>query len=112
MGRIDIPLAVGIVGGPIRFHPQVRALLDMLGVESAAELACVMAAVGLAQNLAAIKALGSTGIQKGHMALHARSVAATAGARGDQVEEVARRLIECGEIKVRRARAFLREITA
>jgi hydroxymethylglutaryl-CoA reductase len=107
VGEIDIPMAVGIVGGPIRLHPMVKTLLALLGVESAAELGCVMAAVGLAQNLAAIKALGTTGIQKGHMALHARSVAATAGATGDLVEEVAQQLMREGVIKVERARELL-----
>lgn len=107
VGEIDIPMAVGTVGGPIRLHPTVATLLGILDVESAAELGCVLGAVGLAQNLSALKALGSTGIQKGHMALHARSVAATAGAVGDAVERIADQLIAEGEIKVERARELL-----
>ena len=109
VGEIDIPMAVGTVGGPIRLHPTVATLLAVLDVSSAAELGCVLGAVGLAQNLSALKALGSTGIQKGHMALHARTVAATAGAVGDAVERIATRLIEEGEIKVERAKEILDE---
>jgi hydroxymethylglutaryl-CoA reductase len=76
-GRIELPLALGTVGGPIRVHPGVQVALKVLRVRSARELATVFASVGLAQNLAAIRALASVGIQKGHMALHARCVAAT-----------------------------------
>lgn len=107
VGELDIPMSVGIVGGPIRLHPMVKALLSMLRVETAGELGCVLAAVGLAQNLAAIKALGTTGIQKGHMALHARSVAATAGAAGEVVEQIAALLIAEKSVKVERARELL-----
>lgn len=110
VGQIDVPMAVGIVGGPIRLHPTVQILLSMLNVASAAELACVLASVGLAQNLAAIKALGSTGIQRGHMSLHARSVAATAGARADEVNIVAARMVAAGEIKVEKAQEILAEL--
>jgi hydroxymethylglutaryl-CoA reductase len=80
-GRIELPLALATVGGTIRLHPTVQAGLKLLGVESARELAMLFAAVGLAQNFAAIRALGSVGIQRGHMALHARCVAAAAGSR-------------------------------
>lgn len=110
VGRLEMPMAVGIVGGPIRLHPGVRRNLKLLGVQSAAELACVLGAVGLAQNLAAIKALGSTGIQKGHMALHARSVAATAGALPDEVEAIARTIITRGVVKVEEAARALAEL--
>ena len=78
MGRIELPLALGTVGGPIKIHPGVQAALKLLRVQSVRELAMVFAAVGLAQNFAALRALGSVGIQKGHMALHARCVAVTA----------------------------------
>lgn len=107
VGEIELPMAVGTVGGPIRLHPTVRILLDIVDVEGARELACVLASVGLAQNLAAIKALASTGIQKGHMALHARTVAATAGATGAMVETIAEQLIAEGVIKVERAEELL-----
>lgn len=107
IGEIDVPMAVGTVGGPIRLHPTVATLLGILDVSGAAELGCVLGAVGLAQNLSALKALGSTGIQKGHMALHARTVAATAGAEGDAVEHIAAQLIKEGNIKVERATELL-----
>ncbi|TVR03674.1 MAG: hydroxymethylglutaryl-CoA reductase, degradative [Deltaproteobacteria bacterium] len=109
-GVLDMPMAVGTVGGPIRLHPVVQAMHRMLDVRGAADLACVLGSVGLAQNLAAIKALGTTGIQKGHMALHARSVAATAGALGDEVELVAAELIAAGQIKVAVATERLRAL--
>ncbi len=107
VGDIDVPMAVGTVGGPIRLHPTVATLLGILDVNGAAELGCVLGAVGLAQNFSALKALGSTGIQKGHMALHARTVAATAGAKGDAVERVAAQLISERNIKVERATEIL-----
>jgi hydroxymethylglutaryl-CoA reductase len=109
VGRIELPMAVGVVGGPIRLHPTVRILLDLMGVEKAAQLASVMAAVGLAQNLAAIKALATQGIQAGHMSLHARSVAATAGVPANLIEEIAEQMIELGDVKVERARTLLEE---
>jgi hydroxymethylglutaryl-CoA reductase len=107
VGRIELPLAVGTVGGPIRVHPGAQAALKLMGVASARELATVIASVGLAQNLAALRALGSVGIQRGHMALHARSVAVTAGARGEHVERLAAMLVESGQVKVEKARELL-----
>jgi len=112
VGTLDVPMAVGIVGGPIRLHPTVKTNLKMLDVASAGQLAEVLGSVGLAQNLAAIKALGTTGIQQGHMALHARSVAATAGACGDEVEQVASALVARGDIKVETAVRVLEEMRA
>lgn len=110
VGEIDIPLSVGTVGGPIRLHPTVQALLRLADIHSAKELAAVLAAVGLAQNLGAIKALGTTGIQQGHMALHARSVAATAGAVGEEIDAVAAVMIAGGDIKVERAEVALQQL--
>jgi hydroxymethylglutaryl-CoA reductase len=110
VGRIELPLAVGTVGGPIKVHPHVRLMHRILGVQGARELAEVMAAVGLAQNLAALRALGSVGIQKGHMALHARCVAVEAGARGEQVERLADLLVKAGHIKVDKARELLKDL--
>lgn len=107
VGRIELPLALGLVGGPIKIHPQVQAALKVLRVSSARELSMVMASVGLAQNFAAVRALGSVGIQKGHMALHARCVAVTAGARGHWVEMVANALVQAGHVKVEKAREIL-----
>lgn len=107
VGRIELPMAVGTVGGPIKVHPGVQAAHKLLRVTSAAELGMVIASVGLAQNFAAVRALGSIGIQRGHMALHARSVAVTAGARGDWVEKIAAMLVESGQVKVEKARELL-----
>lgn len=107
VGQIDLPMAVGIVGGPIRLHPTVRILLDLMGIESAAQLASALAAVGLAQNLAALKALSTQGIQTGHMSLHARSVAATAGVPPSLVDTVAAKLIANGDVKTERAQEIL-----
>lgn len=112
VGRIELPLALGMVGGPIKVHPQVQAALKILRVSSARELSMVMAAVGLAQNFAAVRALGSVGIQRGHMALHARCVAVTAGARGHWVERVANALVKDGSVKVDKARQLLAEMMA
>ncbi|MBK7863344.1 MAG: hydroxymethylglutaryl-CoA reductase, degradative [Archangiaceae bacterium] len=110
VGRIELPLALGTVGGPVKIHPGVQAAMKILRSTSARELAMVMASVGLAQNLAALRALGSVGIQKGHMALHARCVAVTAGARGDWVEKVANLLVLHGHVKVEKAREILESL--
>jgi hydroxymethylglutaryl-CoA reductase len=111
VGSIEIPMAVGLIGGATKVHPVARACVKILGVETAAELGHVIASVGLAQNLAAIRALASEGIQKGHMALHARNVAATAGARGEQVDVIAEKLVKEKNIKVERAKELLDELT-
>jgi hydroxymethylglutaryl-CoA reductase len=88
-GKIETPMAVGIVGGASKVHPAARANLAILGVESAQELAGIIAAAGLAQNLGAMRALATSGIQAGHMKLHARNMAVSAGAVGDEIERVA-----------------------
>ena len=111
LGSIEIPMAVGLVGGATKVHPVARASVKILGVETATELGHVIASVGLAQNLAALRALASEGIQKGHMALHARNVAATAGARGEQVDIVAERLVKEKNVKVERAKEILEELS-
>ena len=90
----ETPMAVGIVGGASKVHPVARTNLEILGVDSAQELASVMAAAGLAQNLGALRALATSGIQKGHMRLHARNMAVSAGAEGKEIEDVAKLLIE------------------
>jgi len=110
MGQLEIPIKVGIVGGPLQSNPTVGMNLRLLGVSSARELAEVMGAVGLAQNFSAIKALVTEGIQQGHMTLHARSVVAAAGARPEIFETVVDRLIESGEIKVWKARELIEEV--
>ncbi|MCB0083041.1 MAG: hypothetical protein KDE47_19005, partial [Caldilineaceae bacterium] len=106
-GRLELPLAVGIVGGATRVHPTAQLALKLLGVTSAAELSEVMAAVGLAQNLAALRALATDGIQRGHMALHARQMAVAAGAEGDAVDRIAGQLVAEGQIRVERAKELL-----
>ena len=107
-GEMTLPLAVGVVGGATKVHPTAQVAMKILGVESAGELAGVMACVGLAQNLAAIKALATHGIQRGHMRLHARQVALAAGAPEAQVQLIADQLVSEGNIRVERARELLR----
>ncbi len=92
-GTIEVPMPVGLVGGATKVHPTAQACLKILGVGSAAELACIIAAVGLAQNFGAMKALATVGIQQGHMALHAHNVAIVAGAIGPEVEQLAAILV-------------------
>lgn len=110
VGTLELPLAVGVVGGATRVHPGARAALKILGVETARELAEVLAAVGLAQNLGALRALSTEGIQRGHMTLHARQVAIAAGATGDQVQAVAARLVVERAVRTDRAQEILAEI--
>jgi hydroxymethylglutaryl-CoA reductase len=107
VGRLELPMALGTVGGTLRVHPAARLSLRMLGVESAGELAQIAASVGLANNLSAVRALATDGIQRGHMALHARSVALAAGARGSMVERVAHMIVEARDITLEAARRAL-----
>ncbi|WP_322800468.1 hydroxymethylglutaryl-CoA reductase, degradative [Thermoflexus sp.] len=109
-GRIELPLAVGIVGGATQAHPLARVALKILGVSSARELAEIMAAVGLAQNLAALRALATEGIQRGHMELHARQIAMAAGAAGEEIDRIAERLVMERNIRLARARELLQEL--
>lgn len=112
VGTLEVPLAVGLVGGATKTHPVAQAAIRILGVETAIELAEVIAAVGLAQNLAACRALAAEGIQRGHMTLHARTIAASAGATTDEVGEVARRIVEAGRIRGEYATEVLAELRA
>ncbi len=109
-GSIELPLAVGIVGGATRVHPAARAALKVLGVGTARELAEVIAAVGLAQNLAAMRALATEGIQRGHMSLHARQLAIAAGAAGDQVARVVQAMIAENNIGLERATQLVQQL--
>jgi degradative hydroxymethylglutaryl-CoA reductase len=109
-GEISVPTAVGVVGGATRSHPTARLALDILGRPSGVELGLIMAAAGLASNLAALRALATEGIQRGHMSLHARAVALAAGAHGAEIEAVALMLIDVGEIKPERAEALLGQL--
>ncbi|TFD24368.1 hydroxymethylglutaryl-CoA reductase, degradative [Cryobacterium sp. TMS1-13-1] len=112
VGELTMPLKVGTVGGQVESNPAVRIAHTILDVASARELAEVMAAVGLAQNLAALKALSTTGIQHGHMRLHARAVAVAAGTGPARFDEVVEQLLVGGEIKVWKARQILAELEA
>ena len=106
-GELELPLAVGIVGGAASVHPLAKVGLKILGVKAAKELAMVLSAVGLAQNLAAIRALASEGIQKGHMRLHARNIATMAGSEGSQIDIVAKKISDENDVTVRRAKEIL-----
>jgi len=106
-GSLEMPLALGTVGGTLRVHPAARLSLRMLGISDAQELAAVAASVGLASNLAAVRALATDGIQRGHMGLHARSVALAAGATGSLGEKVAALIVEARDITLEGARKAL-----
>ena len=111
-GKIQLPLAVGIVGGATRVHPTARVALKILNVCSASALAEVIAAVGLAQNLAALRALSTEGIQHGHMALHARQMAMAAGAKGEEIRLVVKRLAAARQIRLDHAEEALHDLRA
>jgi hydroxymethylglutaryl-CoA reductase len=111
VGTLELPLAAGLVGGATRVHPGARVALKILGAQTARELSEVMAAVGLAQNLGALRALATEGIQRGHMTLHARQIALAAGASGDQVQALADRLVREGAIRLDRAQEILAELS-
>ena len=107
VGILEIPLSVGIVGGIVNVHPVAKVCAKILNVASAQELACVMVATGLAQNYSAIRALSTEGIQKGHMRLHARNLAAAAGATTDQIDTVVQKMIESKKISLDSAKEIL-----
>ncbi len=108
-GSIEMPMAVGIIGGATRVHPAVQAALKLMKITTAAELAEIIVSVGLAQNLAALRALATEGIQRGHMGLHARQVALAAGAVGDEVERLAQQMVKENSIRSDRAAQILSE---
>jgi hydroxymethylglutaryl-CoA reductase len=109
VGTLEMPMAVGTVGGATRVHPAARACLKLMGVQSARELAEITVSVGLAQNLAALRALSTEGIQRGHMSLHARQVAIAAGAEGEQIERLADQLVKEKAVRIDRAEEILKE---
>lgn len=111
-GTLEVPLAVGLVGGATRAHPVAQAMVGLLGIRSAAELAGIVASVGLAQNLAALRALAAEGIQHGHMTLHARTIAASAGASPDEIAAVAARIVRDRWIRLEHARDVLADLRA
>ena len=110
VGTLEIPLSVGIVGGIVNVHPIAKVCTKILGVSTAQELACVMIATGLAQNFSAIRALATEGIQKGHMRLHARNLAAAAGATSEQIDKIVKKMIEEKKISLDRAKELLAQI--
>ena len=110
-GTIEMPLAAGLIGGATALHPLAKVSLKVLGVTRATELSEIMAACGLGQNLAALRALASEGIQRGHMSLHAKNIAMMAGAAGALIDKVAQRLVEDGKIRVDWAKKILEELS-
>ena len=108
-GELEMPMAVGIVGGATRVHPTAKACIKLMGVQKASELAEIIVSVGLAQNLAALRALATEGIQKGHMALHARQVAIAAGAVGEQIDRLAEQLVREKKVRIDRAEEILKD---
>lgn len=110
VGEMEIPLSVGIIGGITNIHPLVKACIKILGIASSQELAMIIAAVGLAQNFSAIRALADEGIQKGHMKLHSKNIAKMAGALDDQIEYISRQMINEANISVSRAKDIIETI--
>jgi hydroxymethylglutaryl-CoA reductase len=110
VGTLELPMAMGIVGGATRTHPAAQAALKLMGVTGAQELAEVTVAVGLAQNMAALRALATEGIQRGHMTLHARNIAITAGAQGSDIDRVSKAIVKAGDVTVARAKQVLEGI--
>ncbi len=110
VGEMEIPLAVGVIGGITNIHPLVKACLKILGIASSQELAMIIAAVGLAQNFSAIRALADEGIQKGHMKLHSKNIAKMAGALDDQIEDISQQMINEANISVSRAKDIIKTI--
>jgi hydroxymethylglutaryl-CoA reductase len=110
VGTLELPMAVGLVGGATKTHPAAQAAVRLLGVKSAQQLAEIVVSVGLAQNVGALRALADEGIQKGHMGLHARNVAVAAGAVGTEIDNVAARLKEGGHVRLDRAKEILQSV--
>ena len=110
VGILEIPLSVGIVGGIVNVHPVAKICAKILGVSSAQELACILTATGLAQNYSAMRALATEGIQKGHMRLHARNLAAAAGAKPEQIDEIVQIMIKEKKISLDKAKELLQQI--
>jgi hydroxymethylglutaryl-CoA reductase len=105
-----MPMAVGIVGGATKVHPTAQASVKLMDVKTASELAEIIVSVGLAQNLAALRALATEGIQRGHMSLHARQVAIAAGAEGELIEQVAAQMVAEKTVRIDRAEEILKEM--
>lgn len=111
VGTLEMPMAVGIIGGATKVHPAAKAAIKLMGIKTASELAEIIVAVGLAQNLAALRALATEGIQRGHMSLHARQVAIAAGASGELIEKVAAQMVAEKTVRIDRAEEILKQYT-
>jgi hydroxymethylglutaryl-CoA reductase len=111
VGTLEMPMAVGIVGGATKVHPAAQAAVRLMGVKTANELAEIIVSAGLAQNMAALRALATEGIQRGHMSLHARQVAIAAGASGEMIEKVAARLVAEKTVRIDKAEELVKEYT-
>ena len=109
-GELEMPMAVGIIGGATKVHPAAKAALKLMGAKTASELAGIIGSVGLAQNLAALRALATEGIQRGHMSLHARQVAIAAGATGDMIEKIAAQMVAEKTVRIDRAEEILKSL--
>jgi hydroxymethylglutaryl-CoA reductase len=110
VGELELPMAVGIIGGAGNIHPKAKLCKKILGIKTAKELAEIVVSLGLAQNFAAVFALSTVGIQKGHMSLHAKNIAVMAGAKGDEIDKVSTQMVKEGKIKLDRAEEILKEI--
>jgi hydroxymethylglutaryl-CoA reductase len=110
VGELELPMAIGIIGGAGNIHPKAKLCKKILGIKTARELAEIVVCLGLAQNFAAVFALSTVGIQKGHMSLHAKNIAVMAGAQGDEIDKIANQMIKEGKIKLDRAEEILKEI--
>ena len=110
VGKITLPMAVGLVGGATKTHPTAKAAIEVLGVKTATELGQVIAAVGLAQNLAALRALATEGIQRGHMTLHARNIAVQAGANGSEIDLIVKGMIDSQNVTMDNAMQILKAL--
>ncbi len=109
VGTLEMPMAVGIIGGATKVHPAAKAAIRLMGIKTASELAEIIVAVGLAQNLAALRALATEGIQRGHMSLHARQVAIAAGASGELIEKVAAQMVDEKTVRIDRAEDLVKQ---
>ena len=110
VGELELPMAIGIIGGAGNIHPKAKLCKKILGIKTAKDLAEIVVCLGLAQNFAAVFALSTVGIQKGHMSLHAKNIAVMAGAQGDEIDKIANQMIKEGKIKLDRAEEILKEI--
>ena len=110
IGKLELPLSVGIVGGIINVHPIAKICTKILGVSTAKELAGIIAATGLAQNFSALRALVTEGIQKGHMKLHARNLAISAGAKAEEIDDIVKKMVLENNISLNRAKELLHQI--